>query len=547
MQGGELFFHLLNVALLTALLAPLILWRYRRAVLAGMQDRLSASLPCAPAALRPRAGHTGIADPLAWEAGLRRRMLAAVTLATLLPSLLLSALFLHLDSQPLTPAHLLLRAGAALSAAVPIYAVLMAVPFWRAGRLWLGTLVVMAATLVLLSMLQRLFLGKQPSLDQVVNFVLFFQFAAVTLWLPILLGLATGARRVRGVAPITFAGLLVFGLAPYFGMRLTQAFAGTRAGSELVLSFTGLDTGFVLLALPIGLLAWRRLKSLAQDYEAKRFSDVQLLAHTWWLLIVAVSVVELVTVYGRWTPVILSMMVGAASYLLFPRLLARALRWANPPDRRPQSRTLLLLRVFGYTARTETLFDRIASRWRLFGPVTMIAAPDVIARTVNPGNFLRFATGNIASTFVNSREDLDQRLAALDARPDPDGRYRINEFCCRDTTWQATVVELIERADAVIMDLRGFTPQRRGCEFELQELAARLAAQRVVLVADGTTDRALLERTLGPGGADMQAGIVRIDRGSVDETDAAFTALIRAAHVAADLRRNGATPEGSAR
>ena len=52
-----------------------------------------------------------------------------------------------------------------------------------------------------------------------------------------------------------------------------------------------------------------------------------------------------------------------------------------------------------------------------------------------------------------------------------------------------------------------------------------------MLVADGTTDRALLERTLGPGGADMQAGIVSIERGTVDETDAAFTALIRAAHV----------------
>jgi len=163
----------------------------------------------------------------------------------------------------------------------------------------------------------------------------------------------------------------------------------------------------------------------------------------------------------------------------------------------------------------------------------MIAAPDVIARTVDPGDFLRFAAGNIASTFVNSREDLDQRLAALDTQPDPDGRYRINEFCCRDTTWQATVVELIHRADAVIMDLRGFTPQRRGCEFELQELAARLAAQRVLLVVDGTTDRALLERTIGSGGAggaDMQMGIVSVERGTVDETDAAFTALIRAAY-----------------
>jgi len=190
--------------------------------------------------------------------------------------------------------------------------------------------------------------------------------------------------------------------------------------------------------------------------------------------------------------------------------------------------------VFGYTSRTETLFDRIASRWRLLGPVTMIAAPDVVARTVDPGDFLRFATGNIASSFVTSREDLDRRLAALDTQPDPDGRYRVNEFCCHDTTWQATVVELINRADAVVMDVRGFTAQRQGCEFELQQLAARFAAQQVVLVVDGTTDRALLEGTIASGrapGSDLQTPIVSVERSTVRETDAAFAALIQAAYV----------------
>ena len=125
-------------------------------------------------------------------------------------------------------------------------------------------------------------------------------------------------------------------------------------------------------------------------------------------------------------------------------------------------RTLLLLRVFGYTARTERLFDRIGARWRLFGPVMMIAAPDVAARTVDPGDYLHWLTGRIDELFVSTRADLDARLAALDAAPDPDGRYRVNEFCCRDNTWQATVVELMQRADAVIMDVRGVTVAAAG-------------------------------------------------------------------------------------
>ena len=80
----------------------------------------------------------------------------------------------------------------------------------------------------------------------------------------------------------------------------------------------------------------------------------------------------------------------------------------------------------------------------------------------------------------------------MDVEPDRDGRFRINEFCCRDDTWQATVVALIERADAIVMDLRGFTAERRGCEFELRQLVARTQPGRVVLIVDASTDRALL-------------------------------------------------------
>ena len=48
MSGGELVYHFINVVVMTALVAPLILWRYRRAVLAGMMDPGGAALPLAP-------------------------------------------------------------------------------------------------------------------------------------------------------------------------------------------------------------------------------------------------------------------------------------------------------------------------------------------------------------------------------------------------------------------------------------------------------------------------------------------------------------------
>jgi hypothetical protein len=533
MLGGELVFHFANVILLTALIAPLILWRYRRAVLAGMQDRGGAALPLAPALRRtanPRPaadlGRTAAAA-LAWEGHVRRRIFVAV-LAALVPSALLLALeTLVLAGEPFTPAHLFLIAGATCSMAVPMFAVLTATPFWRALRLWLVTLLALGALDVAVSMLQRPFYGKAPTLDQALNFVSFLQYAALTLWLPLLLGLAIGARRVRGVAPFALAALLVFALAPLFGVHLTQWLTGMRWSAGWVLSGPGLDAGIIVLALPIGVLAWWRLKALARGYAAKRFSDAQLLAHSWWLLFVATQATELVAVYPGTGALLQVLAVSVVAYLLFPFLLARALRWAGAGAAAPPARTLLLLRVFGDTARTEALFDRTATRWQRFGPVTMIAAPDVGARMVDPGDLLRFAAGDIASGFIKSQQDLARQLATMDVLPDRDGRYRVNEFYCRDDTWQATVVELIARADAVVMDLRGFSAERRGCEFELHQLNERLPPDRIVLIVDASTDRALLEQ-LAPAGATPMR-VMEITRGSRRQTEAAFAALLQAA------------------
>ena len=70
MVGAQLLFHFLNVMLLTALVAPLVLWRYRRAVLAGMQTKVGAAIPLAPPlGPRPRAAPAtmlGVDAKLAW-------------------------------------------------------------------------------------------------------------------------------------------------------------------------------------------------------------------------------------------------------------------------------------------------------------------------------------------------------------------------------------------------------------------------------------------------------------------------------------------------
>jgi hypothetical protein len=237
--------------------------------------------------------------------------------------------------------------------------------------------------------------------------------------------------------------------------------------------------------------------------------------------------VQLVSSHPEGRAVLMVLAAGALSVVLYGPLLAHALRWASAAASRPSPRTLLVLRVFGDTARSESLFDRVVGRWRWFGPLTTIAGPDIVARTVDPGDFLRFAAGDIAASFVTTQADLDRRLASLDLQPDPDGRFRVNEFCCRDNSWQATVVRLIDSADAVLMDLRGFDARRAGCEFELGELARRRRPDQVVLLTDASTDRDRLDRLLGTMAVWPQ--VLDASGNLAAQSRAAFVALLRAA------------------
>src|SRR4029078_9409413 len=127
--------------------------------------------------------------------------------------------------------------------------------------------------------------------------------------------------------------------------------------------------------------------------------------------------------------------------------------------------TLLLLRVFSLGSRSERLFDALSKRWLRAGCFSMIPGPDLVASTVEPHEFLDFMAGDLSRQFVRSDADLERRLQAMDLGPDPDGRYRVHEFFCYADTWQNTMRKLATGADAVLMDLRSFSPSNQGCIF----------------------------------------------------------------------------------
>ena len=183
---------------------------------------------------------------------------------------------------------------------------------------------------------------------------------------------------------------------------------------------------------------------------------------------------------------------------------------------------------------------RAVNDWRRRGNVNLIAGTDLADRTIDPGDILASLGGELREQFVRDRADLERRLAALDERRDPDGRFRVNDFFCFDDTWRPTLEALLERVDVVLMDLRGVSRQNAGCLFEMQKLAERAKLERALFIIDDDTEEQLLRGRGGAGarGAGVAAqptlGIARV-RGTAR---ADLTGVLAALHARLSAQPN---------
>ena len=303
------------------------------------------------------------------------------------------------------------------------------------------------------------------------------------------------ARPIRAVGPlvVTFTVLALSGsllAVSVVGASNDSIRAAVEAGA--LLGLDGLEIFAFTLAFGFALLAgagWLVLRQLGRRYQRKRLSDESLTIDTVFLFFGITQSISFAFEGATWAATGLAAflaykLVTIAGFALLRRLPA------------PAPRRLLLLRVFALGARSERFFDVLRKHWLRLGSVSMIAGPDLVTSTVEPHEFLEFASGELAGRFVTGRPDLERLIAAIDRAPDPDGRYRVNEFFCHADTWQMAMHRLVEESDVVLMDLRSFSPANRGCVYELGELLEAIDFARVVFVVDRTTDRAFLETTL---------------------------------------------------
>jgi hypothetical protein len=504
--SGLLMFHFANAILLTMVVSRVILAWYRRAVTRNMRIAGSTSEEQGLRfGQRPEAERSSVAalrerearEPLPVENPPYHRLAVIYGLGGATAGAVMTALSLLAPHNfDISWIRLFAIFYVFCWPIVPTLAFLLVLSRWRIVMVSAAYICVGMLGVITISLVARYGLGQLDSFP-LRNAFSFLQLLVVNASPPLLIILATSARGIRSVAPFVLAGLLVFS----FGNLVVDYVRAISMDWPAIRSFPLLfsfDSWYMLGAPLIGYACWGALRFLSYRYDAKAFSDAQMLVDAWWL-IVCFALSGILALSLGWGGLF-----GMTAFVAYRAVVAAGLALWPQRDAGLTNRRLLLLRVFGYQRRTERLFDRLAQRWRWTGSVRMVAAADLATRIIGPDDLLSFVAGRLRQLFLRHDRASFQRLDQLDEATDPDGRFRVNKVYCHQDSWQPAVEKLLTTSDCVLMDLRGFSNANQGCLFELQQLVKQDLERRTVFVVDNTTDTVLLKTILSD-----QARLVR--------------------------------------
>lgn len=306
-------------------------------------------------------------------------------------------------------------------------------------------------------------------------------------------------RKVRAVGPLVLIFMIIAGSGLQLALSALMLVgrnedvlrsitdAGSFVSIGAVIIFFGLAIVGFLLAWPLG---WLVLRWIRRRYEQKKVSDLSITVDAVWLLFGMLHSLILASRGDLW------LFTGLFAFLGYKLVARVGFSLFGRRDAERKSTGLLLLRVFSLGKPSELLFGALAKHWRHVGSIQLITGYDLATETVEPHEFMDFLSRKLSRLFIDGAETLDKRIAVMDVKPDRDGRYRVNDFFCRDDTWKMVLSRLVSGKDVVLMDLRGFSSENAGCLFEINELINVVPLERVKFIIDDTTDEKFLLRSV---------------------------------------------------
>ena len=504
---GKLAFIMAAALVLAWAGAWVLAKRYRSAMMALMSAAGEARSATPPGALPARAPAVAPALP---SAGPARRVTSAqnrrsgwrLTLLLFGVSMLMAAssawlaLWLDAGHEPVPIKRLAVLALANTWPAIPAIGLL-----WR----WpLARLLALLAGWCVLCFALMLWRSIEPRPMELLLFL------AISIGPPLaLIALLCLGATSRAAAPWLLPPLLGLVWASIAGIDLLAWLVEQRSPWVFVFPSWFIPHGVMtVFALLPWLVAWWPLRwlgrTLGRAYARQQLSEGLVLFTAVWAVVLLVQALTAASSAG---------LAGAALLLPLAWIPLAVMLWRRLPRATGRPPTLLVLRVFQHDAQVQALFDHVVERWRLTGNTVLIAGTDLVDRTLDAADIFTFLDGGLAQRFIRTPADVAPRLAAFDLAPDAEGRFRVNECYCHDSTWQNALAALEASCDVVLMDLRGFQAHNAGCRFELGTLAAVQRLARVVVLVDAQTDRACAEADAAgaPPGRFVWIDAARID------------------------------------
>lgn len=192
---------------------------------------------------------------------------------------------------------------------------------------------------------------------------------------------------------------------------------------------------------------------------------------------------------GAGLPVLVAVALPVTHLLLvhyLGRKLGRSVM-ARPPIR------LLYLWVFAPPAGRNLMASTLSPAWYVTGSVQFLRGSYLMA---DLGWLPSIVRGRGDRYVTETPEELAAAVRSFQRAPNWTGLYALNSLLCSDSVWQLALDTLLADTDVALMNLCGFSRERRGCAFELDRLVDRLATRRWLLVIDESTDLEYLEEVL---------------------------------------------------
>lgn len=236
----------------------------------------------------------------------------------------------------------------------------------------------------------------------------------------------------------------------------------------------------------------------------------------------------------------------ASLFHLFIYFLIRKIAKKEP------NQALLILRVFGDKKQTQLTFGKITNFWKHFGSWFTVADPSFIKRqnsfftfktisvlltlftiagylVIIPFGFFsskisqltnlsedrileilfvpaitiawffyyRYLKFKISRGYASDLDEIKKRLKkTLKKQRNLDLSFKSLPMFCYDNTWKLAVSEFIKNSKVVLMDLRGFSDKRKGCEYEIDFLLDTFPITQILFLADVTNDLKFIEQTI---------------------------------------------------